>query len=86
MNEHHPHRASRAELERRLGVIRSNMDTLLRLFPDREEFRNEFASFAADLTSRAGSKDEAWASDQLNQILNEYGSDSWQKGLSGKPS
>lgn len=85
MKAHVPDRASRAELERRLGIIRSNMTTLLRLFPDTEEFRNEFASFAADVTTRATPQDAAWASEQLKLILNEYGVESWQTDLAVKP-
>lgn len=85
MNQHRPHRASRAELERRIGIIRSNMKTLLRLFPQRDEFRNEFASFAADVTTRASAQDEEWVRDQLKQLLNEHGVASWQTDLSAKP-
>ena len=84
MKAHHHHLASRAELQRRLGIIRSNMKTLLRLFPETEKFRNEFASFAADVTTRAAPQDQAWASDQLKQILDEYGVDSWQMDVSSK--
>lgn len=73
MREHEPQRASRAELERRLGIIRSNMPTLLRLFPDRAEFHNEFASFAADVTARASSRDAAWVQDQISSILSDHG-------------
>lgn len=76
MREQQPQRTSRAELERRLGIIRSNMLTLLRLFPESGEFHNEFASFADDVTARASSHDAPWARDQLSRILSEHGVDS----------
>lgn len=68
-----------------MGIIRSNMSTLLRLFPETAAFRNEFASFASDVTSRAAPQDADWVSEQLKQILNEHGVDSWQTDLSAKP-
>jgi hypothetical protein len=71
LNEHKPRRVTRAELERRLGVLRSNLPYLLRLFPARAEFLQEFASFQNDLTQRAAGHDLMWIEDQIAKILNE---------------
>lgn len=82
MKQHPPQRASRVELQRRLGIIRSNMPTLLRLFPRRVDFLNEFESFANDVGERAEGDDSAWIADQLKQILQEYGVDEAPPDLS----
>lgn len=66
---HPPRRASRAELERRLKIIRSNMPTLLRLFPERADFLNEFSSFANDVRERAEGVDALWIDEQIEEIL-----------------
>lgn len=71
LNEHKPRRVTRTELERRLGVLRSNLPCLLRLFPARAEFLQEFASFESDLTQLATGDDLAWIEDQIAGILNE---------------
>ena len=66
-------RATRAELARRIGVIRSNMETLLRVFPAHAEFQNEFSSFVTDLNELAGENDRGWVLDEVRLILTEYG-------------
>lgn len=73
MRLHPPLRASRPELERRLTIIRSNMPTLLRLFPERSDFLNEFSSFAEDVRERAGGEDAVWITEQVEEILRQHG-------------
>lgn len=73
MRETAPNLATRAELTRRLAVIRSNIPTLLRLFPDRAEFFNEFVSFADDVKQCARPEDQDWATNHIQQMLSEHG-------------
>lgn len=71
LREHKPQRVSRAELERRLEILRANLPCLLRLFPVPEAFQQEFSSFAGDLTDRAGKDDLAWVSERIAEIQSE---------------
>lgn len=80
MKQHPPQRASRAELERRLGVIRNNMPLMRRLFPERSDFLNEFASFANDVKERAEGDDSPWILEQIEQILREAGVEDLYEG------
>ncbi len=73
MRETGPHLATRAELTRRLAVIRSNMPMLVRLFPDPAQFFNEFASFTEDVKQCARPEDQAWAAEHIQQMLREHG-------------
>lgn len=51
------------------------MPTLLRLFPQRADFLNEFVSFAKDVKDRAEGADAGWIDEQIKQLLLEYGID-----------
>lgn len=73
MREIGPNRATRAELTRRLAVIRSNIPMLVRLFPDRADFFNEFVSFTEDVKQCARPEDQAWATEHIQQMLREHG-------------
>lgn len=73
MREVAPTLATKAELARRLAVVRSNIPALLGLFPERRTFFNEFASFVDDVKVRARSKDQEWVDDQIRQMLEEHG-------------
>ncbi len=59
---------SRAELARWIAVIRSDMDTLLRLFPNPADFRNEFAAFVTDLDDLASASDQTCVRDQIDHV------------------
>lgn len=75
LKEQKPQRVSRAELERRLGVLRANMPTLLRLFPKRTDFLQEFSSYESDLTERATGDDLVWIKEQIDEVLNKCAND-----------
>ena len=73
MRKYETKRVTRAELTRRLLVIRDNMPFLLKLFPDRIDFFNEFSSFAEDLSESASGADVPWVNQQIEEILRDYG-------------
>lgn len=77
------HDVTREELQRRLDRLKAAMPGLIERYHDPGEFNSAFAELADDVTDYAAIEDEAWAFQQIDQLLERYGL--WQPGQEDLP-
>jgi hypothetical protein len=65
--------ATREVLQQRLDELERLMPQLVRDYPDREDFMQEFCGYADRITEEATAADDTWATEALDGMLSRYG-------------
>jgi len=65
--------ATREVLQERLDELQRLMPELVRQYPNREDFMQEFCGYADQISEDAGAADDAWAQEALDSLLTRHG-------------